>query len=196
MGSGACYDRRMTIEAPPKRWTVAEMLELPDWEEYELVDGELRERLQSMDAAEATAFVTGALIAHLRAFPKGRIASEVQQYRVFHNPERISKADISFFRKSRAPRGNVGICEIAPDFVVEVASPSNGLLDVWEKVELWLAAGVELVWVVLPGPRQVIVFERGEPARVLRAEDEIDGGKVLPEFHSLVADMLPPPLAD
>ncbi|MFN0096939.1 MAG: Uma2 family endonuclease [Dehalococcoidia bacterium] len=181
-----------TLEAPPKRWTVAEMLELPDWEDYELVDGNLRTRSQEMDAAETTAELIGELRSYNRRTRAGRLLSETQQYRVFHDPERVSKADISFFRKSRAPKGNVGICDVAPDLVVEVASPSNGILEVWDKVERWLSAGVALVWVALPEPRQIIVFTRGVGPKVLLETDEIDGGDVLPGFRSVVSDMFPP----
>jgi Uma2 family endonuclease len=184
----------MTTEAvaPTKRWTVAGLLELPDWEEYELIDGCLRERRHDMDATETIAWVGGPLALHVRAAKAGRILSGRQQYRVFHDGERVSKADISFFRASRAPKGNVGICELGPDFVVEVASASNGILEMWEKVGLWLAAGVELVWVVLPGPRQVVVFERGKAPRILIESDAIDGGGVLAGFTARVGDLFPP----
>ena len=181
-----------TAESPAKRWTVEEMLELPNWEDYELIDGELREDVQDMDSAETIVYVCIALGVHIRETRAGRIASEQQQYRIFHNRELVKKPDVSFFRRERAPVGYVGVCELAPDLVVEVVSRSNSFDDVWDKARDWLAAGVEIVWVVLPKSREVIVFTRGEPTRVLAPTDTIDGGSVLPGFSSLVAGLFPP----
>ena len=181
-----------TAESPAKLWTVDEMLELPNWEDYELIDGELREDLMGREAAAATAYVTAALVPHVRATAAGDILSETLQYRIFHDPQLVKKADVSFIRRERAPNGDVGICGVAPDLVVEVVSPSNTVDDVWGKARDWLAAGVEIVWVALPKSREVIVFTRAEPTRVLAPTEYIDGGTVLPGFHSLVADLFPP----
>jgi Uma2 family endonuclease len=59
------------------------------------------------------------------------------------------------------------------------------------KAGMWIDAGVRLVWVVWPTPRQVDVFApEGEgTGRVLEAADRLNGEPVLPGFTYPVADL-------
>lgn len=56
------------------------------------------------------------------------------------------------------------------------------------KVNLYLESGSRIVWLVDPDAETVAVYERGKETRFLHAEDEIDGGDVLPEFRARVGD--------
>jgi hypothetical protein len=49
-------------------------------------------------------------------------------------------------------------------------------------VEQWLDARVRLVWAVYPGTRSVVAHQPGGVARLLRGDDVLDGGDVLPGF--------------
>jgi Uma2 family endonuclease len=49
----------------------------------------------------------------------------------------------------------------APDFLVEVVSPSDSFADVQEKVYLWLAGGARLGVVILPRERACFVYRTG-----------------------------------
>ena len=97
------------------------------------------------------------------------------------------------------------LSRIAPDLVVEVASPSQRESDLAERVLLWRAAGVRLVWVVWPTRRQVAVWmldiagtsTRTSEAkaaaescpRTLSAHDTLDGGEILVDFTYTVAHL-------
>ena len=108
----------------------------------------------------------------------------------------VRKADVAFVRRGRL-RGEVPPFEnlqIAPDLVVEVVSPSDRSEDIDRKVEMYLDAGVPLLWVVFPYPRTVRVHPgKGGKPYLLTDADEIDGGDVLPGFKCRVADFFPPP---
>jgi Uma2 family endonuclease len=54
---------------------------------------------------------------------------------------------------------------VAPDLVVEVASPDQYRPEMAEKAKLYLASGVWLVWIVWPAARQVDVWEPGRTSR-------------------------------
>jgi Uma2 family endonuclease len=71
---------------------------------------------------------------------------------------------------------------------VEVLSPNDRDDEVEEKVQLWLAAGSQLVWVVDPEARIVVVYRPGAEPITLREDQEIDGGDVIPGFRCRVAD--------
>ncbi len=47
---------------------------------------------------------------------------------------------------------------LAPDFVVEVMSPSDRLPDAKEKMRMWVSNGVQLGWLIQPDQRTVFVY--------------------------------------
>ena len=60
------------------------------------------------------------------------------------------------------------------------------------KVEEYLAAGVQLVWVVYPQSRTVTAY-RPDRTVVFRTDDTITAEPVLPDFSRPVADLFPVP---
>jgi Uma2 family endonuclease len=54
----------------------------------------------------------------------------------------------------------------APEFVIELRSPSDRLAVVQQKMDSWIANGVQLGWLVDPSAKQVHVYEPGAPPRV------------------------------
>src|SRR6516164_2607030 len=91
----------------------------------------------------------------------GWVFPEGTSYQCFSDaPGKVRKPDVSFIRLERlsaeeaAARGHA---RIAPELAVEVVSPNDLYEEVDEKVEEWLAAGVQLVWVVSPRLRTVTV---------------------------------------
>ena len=84
------------------------------------------------------------------------------------------------------------ILALVPAMAVEVISPNNDALDIWDKVEEYLAAGVKLVWLVLPPHRTIIALGHDRPT-VFRPGDTITAEPVLPGFACPVTDLFPPP---
>ncbi len=80
-----------------------------------------------------------------------------------------------------------GYAPYAPDFAVEVISPSNRLVEILEKVALYGRAGAPLVWLVDPRAHSVTVYVAGQEPRTQREGDTLDGGEVIPGFHLPVA---------
>jgi Uma2 family endonuclease len=67
-----------------------------------------------------------------------------------------------------------GLTRLCPDFVVELLSRSDRVGGAREKMEDWLANGVQVGWLVDPYRRQVLVYHPGgEPAAV--KGDSIEG---------------------
>ncbi len=76
-----------------------------------------------------------------------------------------------------------------PNLAVEVVSPDDTWAEVQEKVDEYLGAGTQCVWVIYPDARTVHVIRPDAPTAVLRAGDTLPGDPVLPGF-SLPLDEL------
>jgi Uma2 family endonuclease len=70
---------------------------------------------------------------------------------------------------------------------VEVVSPGDTAGEVEEKVQMWLAHGASLVWVIYPATRTVTVYRRDGSATALHDDDLLDGEGVLPSFSFAVS---------
>jgi Uma2 family endonuclease len=71
---------------------------------------------------------------------------------------------------------------IFPDLAVEVLSSSNTAQEMARKCRDYFAAGTQLVWEVDPVQRTVTVYTAPDRFTVLREQDTLDGGTVLPGF--------------
>ncbi len=92
--------------------------------------------------------------------------------------------DVSFVSWNQLPGHRVPrvpIADLAPDLAVEVISPSNTSREMERKLQDFLAAGVRLVWYVLPEPQETHVYTAGRHD-VLTIGQELSGGDVLPGF--------------
>ena len=105
--------------------------------------------------------------------------------------DRTRRPDLSVI-EGELPTDPEAILAMAPAMAVEVISPSNVTLDVWDKVEEYFAAGVQLVWLALPPHRTIIAFWPSR-ATVFRPGDTIAAEPVLPGFSCPVTDLFPPP---
>lgn len=103
---------------------------------------------------------------------------------------RVRAPDVLFVPKDRL----VDVPEdafwpFAPNLAVEVISQGEKRQKVRDKVNEWIAAGSDLVWVVDPQSCTVTVYERAVPPCVLGEGDTLEGGAVLPGFSCSVAEI-------
>ncbi|MGF1674414.1 MAG: Uma2 family endonuclease [Rivularia sp. (in: cyanobacteria)] len=71
---------------------------------------------------------------------------------------------------------------IAPDFVLELMSPSDQLSDVQEKMLEYMVAGVKLGWLFNRKNRRVEIYRQGQAVEVLDSPTSLSGEDVLPGF--------------
>ena len=127
---------------------------------------------------------------HVEAARLGETYAAETGFIVEHDPDTVRGADVAFVGNVRLVliTNPVKHIPFGPDLVVEVLSPNDRYGEVEEKVRMWLAAGSQLVWVVDPEARIVVVYRpRAEPV-ALREDQEVDGGDVIPGFRCRVAD--------
>ncbi|MDE2787799.1 MAG: Uma2 family endonuclease [Chloroflexota bacterium] len=105
--------------------------------------------------------------------------------------ERTRRADVAVIY-GELPTEPDALLALAPAMAVEVISPNNTAVDVMAKVEEYLAAGVQPVWLSFPKPRTIIAFWSDHTA-VFRPGDTITAEPILPGFSCPVTDLFPPP---
>ncbi len=71
---------------------------------------------------------------------------------------------------------------LAPDFVLELRSPSDRLPDLRAKMEEYRSCGVRLGWLIDPEERRVHVYRPALPPEVLEAPTRVTGDPELPGF--------------
>jgi Uma2 family endonuclease len=82
------------------------------------------------------------------------------------------------------------IPDLAPDLAVEVLSAGNTKAEMVRKVREYFDAGVTLVWLIDPKKRSARGFSTVDKSVLVRADQTLDGGAVLPGFAVRLSDLL------
>lgn len=179
--------------ATTKLMTAEDLLQLEDDEHrYDLIRGELiRMSPANGEHGGIAAEILGELRAHVRTHRLGKTFAAETGFVLARNPDVVLAPDAAFVRSDRLPPRDEWsrFLEVAPDLVVEVASPSDRWTQINDKVMEYLRHGVALVWIVDPRLQQVTVYTADQGPRVVTIEDQLDGGRVLPDFRMAVAEI-------
>jgi Uma2 family endonuclease len=176
--------------------TPEELLSMDDSGHNELIDGELKERNASVLSSLVTSQVLRGLANHVAANRLGSVLPPDCGYRCFPwEPRRVRRADVSFIRADGLTNEvlSAGDCPIPPDLAVEVNSPEDLVAELNLRIEEYLRAGVQLVWVVDPQIRTVEVYSSDETTERLRENDKLSGENVIAGFECQVAALFPIP---
>ena len=193
----------MSVATPPaavaipsvRHMTVAEFAALPDSGGLELDGGVVLE----MEMGGLASWVGGEIHRQVSSFAReNRLGWAFPQETAFEcfppDATRVRKPDTSFVRAGRFPNEQLpgGFVTLVPDLAAEVVSPNDTAVTVERKVRQFLAAGVRMVWVVLPETRDARVYRPGRPVSGVEPDGFLDGEDVLPGFRLRLADLFPP----
>ncbi len=94
--------------------------------------------------------------------------------------------DVAYIKKERwdklTPEEKKKFSPIAPDFVLELMSPSDSLKETQEKMQEYMDNGVKLGWLINPEKKQVEIYRQEQEKEVLEHPKTISGEDVLPDF--------------
>lgn len=174
----------------------SEILQLmPDdgWR-YELVQGRLvRMPPTGYEHGRISAILASRLQRFIEQHPIGDVLGAETGFILSREgePDTVLAPDAAFVSSQRSPtRDMTGFARLAPDLVVEVASPGQTRDQMEAKARLYLGAEVRLVWLVWPESRTVDVWRAGVGAGTTRTEaDALDGEDALPGLVIPVADI-------
>jgi Uma2 family endonuclease len=71
---------------------------------------------------------------------------------------------------------------LAPDFVLELMSPTDYLVNTQAKMQEYLENEVKLGWLINPQAKQVEIYHLGQQAKLLDSPQLISGEDILPGF--------------
>ena len=156
---------------------------------YELVDGTLVEKPMGFDESRLAALLVKFLLDFVERYDLGAVFGADGMMRLF--PGLVRLPDAAFISWGRYPtnkRRRGGIPTVAPDLVVEVLSKKNTPKEMARKLDDYFRAGVRLVWYVDPKKRTVRVYTARDRSVLLREDQTLDGGDVLPGFTLSIRD--------
>ena len=157
----------------------------------ELVDGTLVEKAMGFDESWMAGELLFLVKLYLRQNDLGICVGADGMMRI--SPGLVRIPDLSFINWDRLPgreRPRQPIPDLAPDLAVEVLSEGNTKPEMARKVREYFDAGVILVWLIDPRKRTARVFSAVEKSTLVRADQSLEGGTVLPGFVLPLADFL------
>ncbi len=189
---GGIPARRVLWKPTPGTATERDLIELHGRTNrpYELVDGTLVEKAVGYDEAILAFNLALALARFLDVHDLGKAVGDNALMRLFPGLVRIPDAAfISWERYPKKKRRRGEIPSVVPDLVIEVLSKSNTRSkEMARKLQEYFRAGVRLVWYVDPSKRTVTVYTAVDRSTVLREDQRLDGGDVLPGFSLSIRD--------
>ena len=156
----------------------------------ELVDGVLVEKTVGIQESFLAALILRVIGNFIEASGLGVVLGADGMAKLA--PGLIRIPDVSFVRWERFPGRVVPaipFLEPGPDLVVEVISPSNTAKEMDQKLKDYFASGVRLVWYIDPVKRTAEVFTAVGQSVVIRDDQALDGGDVLPGFTPPLATL-------
>lgn len=169
--------------------TAEDLIGLPD--EYELYEGVPHQVAAAPDGSAIAANLILLLGPFVQPKRLGLNFVTDASFRLVRNPDTLLLPDVAFVRAERIrTRDDLSYpFEGTPDLAVEVRSPSDRVADLNRKMHRYLAAGTLLGWAIDPLSRSVAVYRPGEEPVVLRGNDTLTAGDLIPDFSVVVADV-------
>jgi len=166
--------------------TASEFERLPDDCRFDLIEGELRPMPPL--PGEEHGFVTNLFAVHAGAYVihnnLGACYAAETRFIIEHNPDSAIGPDWSFIRADRMPESrSKGFVPIVPDAVLEVRSPFDRSSELQEKLDRWIAAGVQIAWDLDPARRTVRVLRADGSTVTIGEHEMLSGEDVLPGFE-------------
>jgi len=154
---------------------------------YEWVQGQVEKTSRNMDKSQLyilvnlTRFLYG--LKSVNPNIKGDLIAEGDTFFVGNH----RRPDIAFWTDDQIAAGRREE-EVVPDFVIEIISKNDQVERVEDKMEDYLAAGVKVVWKVLPRLQRVDVY-RGRTITVCKGQDLCSAEPVIEGFVLTAADV-------
>lgn len=158
---------------------------------YELIDGILLEKTTCYEESELTVQILILIGLFVREQGLGIVTGPDGLMRLA--PGLIRIPDIAFLSWNRLNDhrpASAAIAPFGPELAIEVLSQGNTEKEMADKLGDYFASGARLVWYIDPKAGTVTVHEGLGRISVLRGEDVLTGGEVLPGFSVRVAELL------
>ncbi len=136
------------------------------------------------ETGERNAEITAEFVIWNRNARLGKIFDSSTGFRLPDGAKR--SPDVSWVRKERweplLPEQREKFPPLAPDFVLELRSPTDNLKTLREKMREYRDNGVRLGWLIDCENRRVEIWHQGKDVEILESPEILSGEDVLPGF--------------
>jgi Uma2 family endonuclease len=186
----------MAVAAPARRFTADDFYEMPDKERLELVHGYPVERTMSPISAWVALQIARRFGDFVSRNPTSAFAfGDGLDFRLsdLEDNETVRKPDAAIVLRSRVPGGRLPDkrFDFSPDLAVEVISPSDIAYDIETKIQDYLDAGTQVVWLANPVSKRISVYRPDGSVMTFGPNDTITADPVLPGFTMRVREVFP-----
>ena len=184
------------VDAAPRLLTADDLLRLSSQGvRGELIRGVLSKTMPvGQEHGEIVMRLGAKLMHHIQPRRLGRLMGSDAGVWLERDPDTVREPDIAFISAEKSPLDErvTGYAEVAPDLVVEIASPGDSRRELNDKALMWLSFGVRLVWVAHPDTRTVDAHRANHPVVTLSGAQALDGLDVLPGFTCPLRNIFAP----
>jgi len=89
--------------------------------------------------------------------------------------------------ESLSEEQKTGFAPVCPEFVIELRSPSDNLADLQAKMEMWIANGAEVAWLIDPLEKAVVIYRPGKQPEHLAQPTSVQGTGPIAGFELVLA---------
>ena len=105
----------------------------------------------------------------------------------------IRSPDVSWVESAKwnslTPLQQRRFAPIDPDFVIELMSPTDDLIELQQKMVEYMDCGVRLGWLINPDDKQVEIYRIGQEQQVLDNPKTLSGEDILPKLTVDLSDI-------
>ena len=161
-------------------YTVDDIRALPEGERAELIDGDMVLMAPPATVHQRLSFdISFAIESHIRS-KKGTCQVFPAPYGVFLDDRNFLEPDISVICDLDKIKKDG--CHGAPDWVIEVVSPSSQNMDYLVKLKKYIAFGVREYWIVDPGDESVTAYDLEHDRMAKYTFHDVITGSLFPEL--------------
>jgi Uma2 family endonuclease len=187
----------MVVGATTPVTTTEDLLALPpDGRERWLIRGQLRElpmtirqRFHSRIMTRVAKFLDNWL--DHQPEPRGSVLCGEVGCRLRRDPDTTVGIDVVYVSAEVATResNDTTLIDGVPILVVEILAPNDTHVQIDERIDDYLPAGVALVWVIVAHDRTVLLDRPGAEPELVNVRQELSGEPELPGFRVPVAQL-------
>ncbi len=151
---------------------------------FELIDGEIIEKMPGRTLNSELRDLIAYLVRHFCLEHKMacHTSGEAGAFRI---GDRVIVPDFAY---KHTPMSDDYPDPVAPEWAVEVISPTDKVVDIRKKRAIYRTARI-LLWEIYPEDRTVDVYVPDQPVRTYGIEDTVDAGDLLPGFKLALKDI-------
>ena len=172
-------------------FTIDDILALPEGVRAELIDGQIYFMATPTRTHQKIAGEMHYIVKHYIKTHGGACEAYIPPFAVYLNADDSIYVEPDLVVICDTDKLNEKGCHGAPDWVVEVLSPSSKKLDQFLKLQKYRAAGVREYWIIDPEKRIITVHLFEDPERVdtYSFEDNVPSG-LYPDLFIRMADSI------